>query len=122
MKPNWHYYEAHVNLGEMNQELTDKLAAVLSQIDFKTTDIVSMPYDGLETEDFTVIITTKDSNLKSLTKRINDSVLLLSGLGYNVQRYKIESTIIDSKYEDKLDLLHIGDKLNGNFETPQTNL
>lgn len=107
MKPNWHYYEAHINLGDMVDTLADGLPEVLSTIAFKTTDIVSMPYEGLETEDFTVIITTKDSNLKTLVQRIKDSVNLLIGLGYNVQRYKIESTIFDSKYEDAMGLLEI---------------
>lgn len=30
---------------------------------------------------------------------------MLQKFGYSVQRYKIESTIIDSKYEDKFNLL-----------------
>ncbi len=105
MKPNWHYYEAHINLGDMSQLLEDGLMEVLGKIDFKTTDIVTMPYEGLEQEDFHTILTTKDSNLQVLTQRVKDSVNLLAGLGYKVNRYKIESTIFDSKYEDKLELL-----------------
>lgn len=105
MKPNWHYYEAHLNLGPMDDILAEGLPEVLTKIGFKTTDIVNMPVAGLESEEFTVILTTKDSKLAILTERVSDSVNLLSGLGYNVQRYKIESTIYDSKYEDTLDLL-----------------
>lgn len=107
MKPTWHYYEAHINLGEMAGALADGLPEVLNKINFKTTDIVSMPYEGLESEDFTVIITTKDSNLKVLTQRVKDSVNLLSGLGYKVQRYKVESTITDSKYDDVFGLIGV---------------
>lgn len=98
-------YEAHINLGQMEKELEDKLQKVLENINFKTTDIVALPYEGLEQEEFYKIITTKDSNLRAITSRVENSVSLLQYLGYNVQRYKIESTIIDSKYEDKLDLI-----------------
>jgi hypothetical protein len=105
MKPNWHYFEAHINLGQMSEALEEKLPRVLENINFKTTDIVAMPYEGLEQEDFYKIITTKDANLRALTSRIENSVSLLRYLGYEVQRYKIESTVYDSKYEDKLDLL-----------------
>lgn len=105
MKPNWHYYEAHINLGDMSEELENKLQNFLETINFKTTDIVAMPYDGLEQEEFYKIITTKDSSLRNLTSRIENAVSLLRFKGYTVQRYKIESTIFDSKYEDKLDLL-----------------
>lgn len=105
MKPSWHYYEAHVNLSAMSEKLEDGLMEVLTKIDFKITDIVTMPYEGLEQEDFHTILTTKDSNLKILVDRVKDSVNLLIGLGYTVNRYKIESTILDSKYEDKLELL-----------------
>lgn len=107
MKPTWHYYEAHINLGAMVEALAEGLPEVLNKINFKTTDIVSMPYEGLESEDFTVIITTKDSNLKILTQRVKDSVTLLSGLGYKVQRYKVESTITDSKYDDVFGLIGV---------------
>lgn len=98
-------YEAHINLGEMSAFQEMNLQNLLDNMGFKTTDIVAMPYEGLEQEDFYKIITTKDSNLKVLTERIKNSVLILSSLGYNVQRYKIESTVFDSKYEDKLGLL-----------------
>ncbi len=106
MKPSNHYYEAHLNLGKMNSDLEKKLPDVLKEIEFKTTDIVSMPYKDLESEDFYIILTTKDSHLGTLTQRVKNSVSLLQELEYDVQRYKIESTIYDSKYEDKLELLN----------------
>lgn len=105
MKQSWHYYEAHINLGNMTEAQEEKLQSFLEIINFKTTDIVAMPYEGLEQEEFYKIITTKDSNLRALTSRIENAVSLLQYKGYQVQRYKIESTIFDSKFEDKLDLL-----------------
>lgn len=110
-KPSYHYYEAHINLGNMDEVLEEGLMEVLNKINFKTTDIVTMPYEGLEQEDFHTILTTKDSNLKVLTQRVKDSVNLLIGLGYKVNRYKIESTIVDSKYEDTLGLLRMREYL-----------
>ncbi len=105
MKPSWHYYEAHINLGKMPHWLDDYLPTVLRMVGFETTDIVNNPQPDLEQEDFYRIITTKDINLNTLTIRINSTVKYLKSLGYPVQRYKIESTIIDSKYDDKLGLL-----------------
>lgn len=105
MKPSWHYFEAHVNLGEMTKDEELALVHLLEEINFKTTDIVNTPYEGLEQEEFHTILTTKDNNLQNLTKRIKDSCNLLIKQGYKVNRYKIESTVIDSKYEDKFNLL-----------------
>ena len=98
-------YEAHINLGEMSPTLENMLQDILIELNFKTTDIVALPYKNLEQEEFYKIITTKDANLKNLTRRIKDTVKFLSGVGYKVQRYKIESTIFDSKYIDDLNLL-----------------
>lgn len=105
MKRNWHYYEAHINLGEMTKEQELALFHLLQEIDFKTTDIVNTTYEGLEQEEFHTILTTKDSNLNNLMKRIEDSCELLINVGYKVNRYKIESTVIDSKFEDHFGLL-----------------
>ena len=105
MKPNWHYYEAHINLGDMSEELEKALPNVLESIGFKTTDIVNSPIEGLEQEQFHTILTTNDPNLNNLKGRVGASVLLLQFYGYKVNRYKIESTIWDSKYEDALELV-----------------
>lgn len=105
MKPNWHYYEAHINLGEMDELQEANLKTVLDKIGFKTTDIVNSPIEGLEQEDFHTILTTNDPNLSALKGRVGTSVLLLQAHGYKVNRYKIESTIWDSKFEDALELL-----------------
>lgn len=105
MKRDWHYYEAHINLGKMDKTLEIVLPEVLKGIDFKTTDIVALPIKGLESEDFYKIITTKDTNLETMKLRVSSAVEQLIDMGYDVQRYKIESTIIDSKYEDFFNLL-----------------
>jgi 1,2-phenylacetyl-CoA epoxidase catalytic subunit len=104
-KRYWHYYEAHINLDEMSEPQEEMLQEVLDKICFKTTDIVALPYENMEQEDFYKIVTTQDKNLKNLIQRVSDSVNLLMGLGYKVKRYKIESTVFDSKYEDQLNLL-----------------
>lgn len=105
MKQRWHYYEAHINLGDMTSFEEKALPMLLDVLGFKTTDIVNVPIDGLEQEDFHTIITTKGENLAEITTRVRASVELLKLSGYKVNRYKIESTIIDSKYEDKWELL-----------------
>jgi hypothetical protein len=105
MKPNWHYYEAHVNLGEMDTIHKVALPEVLNNLDFKTTDIVNLPIEGLEQEDFDTIITTKSDKLEDIKNKVYLAVVGLTELGYKVNRYKIESTIIDSKFDDKWELL-----------------
>jgi hypothetical protein len=105
MKPSWHYYEAHISLEDNNLVYPKRLKETLERIDFQITDIVTMPVDGLEQEEFDYIITSRGTNLKEFTQKVLDAVITLQKEGYNVLRYKIESTIIDSKYEDKFNLL-----------------
>lgn len=99
MKPNWHYYEAHVTIREPADHQT--LLNALTFMGLKVVDLVNIDLDGMQNEEG-VITTMHSSNLQTLTEETSRAVKTLQSLNYEVLRYKIESTVIDSKYEDKL--------------------
>lgn len=102
MKPNWHYYEAHITLEDTDRP--EDLQSLLTDLGIKVVDLVNIPLDGLLNEEG--IITTLHSNRLDLLKdRVVYSVQALQSNGYKVLRYKIESTIFDSKHHDKFQLL-----------------
>lgn len=105
MKPSWHYYEAHISVLNEATVYPKRLKSVLDKIGFHLTDIVTVPLEGLEQEEFDYILTSKGNKLKGFTEQVKNAVTMLKNSGYTVLRYKIESTILDSKYEDKLELL-----------------
>lgn len=105
MKPNWHYYEAHISLGEMNKNDEDMLIPILNRVGFKVMDLAVIKKEGLENEPFHIIATAKSDCLQNLRDNVMSAVDTLKYAGYSVIRYKIESTIYDSKYEDALDIL-----------------
>jgi len=104
MKPEHHYYEAHVNLGPVKRP--EALQHDLAEVGLKIVDLVGIKLPGLESEEFGIITTMHETNLKRLVSDVSMAVRLLREWGYTVQRYKIESTVYDSKFEDKFGLLN----------------
>lgn len=101
MKPNWHYYEAHIEIAPIDQKNISLLKDDLQDLGFNLVDLV-----GIEREyNLNLITTFHADNLSDLQDVVYNSVKQLKALGYDVKRYKIESTVIDSKFEDKLELL-----------------
>lgn len=99
-------YEAHVTLGKMDARHKNMLImSILPKSGFKITDIITMLVKGLEQEEFDTVITGKGDNLRQFTNEVQTTVLGLRNNGFEVLRYKIESTVVDSKFEDKFKLL-----------------
>lgn len=103
MKPEYHYYEAYINLGPV--DCPKRLYVDLCGVGLKIVDLVQVEIPGLDSEEFGVITTMHETNLKRLVSKVSMAVRVLKVLGYTVQRYKIESTVYDSKFEDKFNLL-----------------
>jgi hypothetical protein len=102
MKPNWHYYEAHITIKdtENKQELLD----LLKDVGIKVVDLVNIPLDGLLNEEG-IITTMHGTTLSMLQLNVRLAVKTLQKYNYQVLRYKIESTVIDSKHDDVMNLL-----------------
>jgi hypothetical protein len=101
-KPNWHYYEAHITVEEPAQP--DSIYEVLDFLGLKVVDLVNINIKGLLNEQG-IITTMHSPNLQDLVDKTKLAVDTLKSYGYSVQRYKIESTVIDSKFDDSLKLL-----------------
>lgn len=102
MKPNWHYYEAHITVKESSNP--QKLLSRLRDLNLKVVDLVNINIEGLNNEEG-IITTLHGSNLAHLTEQVRQAVQKLQLEDYTVLRYKIESTVLDSKHDDKLQLL-----------------
>lgn len=103
-------YEAHISLGKMSKYAEDKLIPILNRVGFKVIDLAVIKKEGLEKEPFHIITTAHSKNLNSMCHNVSSAVDELRSQGYKVIRYKIESTVYDSKFEDKFNLLDENDK------------
>lgn len=101
MKPNWHYYEACIEIKPLDKKRLKELKVALDAIDFQIVDLVAIKRG----DELNIITTSHAKNLQALNNRVGTAVRILQKLGYTVMRYKIESTVLDSKHEDKLGVL-----------------
>lgn len=69
MKPNWHYYEAHINLAEAKNP--EVLAQYLRLLGLKVVDLVNLKLEGITSEEFGTITTMHSDNLADLVKKLN---------------------------------------------------
>lgn len=107
MKRIWRYYEAHLTILGMNEELLsyDSLLTEIKSLGLKPVDLVNIRREDLENEEFDLITTLHSPSLKEITAQTIKAVTHLKEKGYPVVRYKIESAVFDSKYEDTFNLL-----------------
>lgn len=101
MKPNWHYYEAHIELAPINQADMKLLEDDLRELQFDLVDLVAIRRE----DDLNLITTYHSTKLPELKEVVRGAVKRLKQWGYTVKRYKIESTVLDSKHDDSLALL-----------------
>lgn len=105
-KRDWHYYESHITIfGEQEDWQIDNLLSLLQSLNLKVVDLVNIKRQGLQNEEFDVITTMHSSNLQDIVDKTKFAVEKLKFYNYPVVRYKIESTVYDSKHEDALELL-----------------
>jgi hypothetical protein len=99
-------YEAHLNIDKLEDSQTHPaLLKLLTDLGLKVVDLVNIPLKGLESEEFGTITTMHSDNLQTLIDNTRKAVLALQKEGYRVLRYKVESCVLDSKFEDSMKLL-----------------
>lgn len=103
---NDHYFESHVTIAPVFGEELERVKAIVSMHKFRVADLLMKRSreDTPERSKNDTFCTGRDVDYENLRLRTMATVLALQSASFDVWRYKIESTIIDSKYSDSLGL------------------
>lgn len=101
------YYEAHVTIAPVFDEVREGAAVTAQQYGFKLAKLLMQKraVDAPERSKFDTFMTSHDRNLEDITKRTQDLVSALKAAGFSVWRYKIEDILVDSRLADEWNLL-----------------
>lgn len=101
------YYEAHVTIEPVFDDRLVHAAAVAQTHVFRIADLLMQKRTEhtVERSKYDTFMTGRHVSYAVLQERMINLVRDLRQQGYKVWRYKIESTIIDSKLDDALNLL-----------------
>lgn len=107
MKPDWHYFEAHITAEPVFGERLEQFKTVCGNWLFRVADLLMQKreQDIPERSKYDTFCTGRSSNYSELLFRTVELIKALKESGFKVWRYKIESTVIDSKYHDKFNLV-----------------
>lgn len=102
-----HYYEAHVTIEPIFDDLREGAAVTAQQYGFKLAKLLMQKRteDAPERSKYDTFMTSHDYNLEEITKRTKHLVRALQAAGLVVWRYKIEDIVVDSRLSDELGLL-----------------
>ena len=102
-----YYYEAHVTIEPVFDDLREGANVTARQYGFKLANLLMQKrsVDAPERSKCDTFMTSHDSNLENITNRTKNLVCALQVAGFNVWRYKIEDTVLDSRISDVLELL-----------------
>ena len=102
-----HYYEAHVTVEPVFNDVREGATVTAQQYGFKLAKLLMQKriVDAPERSKYDTFMTAHGVNLEDITNRTKDLVTALQAAGLNVWRYKIEDTILDSRIKDELGLL-----------------
>lgn len=101
-----HYYECHVTVAPVFGERLDEFKKIASQFSFRVADLLmkKRPDAALEVSPYDSFCTGRGKHYEDVRKRCELLVLTLKSNGFDVWRYKIEDTMLDSKINDELRL------------------
>lgn len=101
------YYECHITIDPVFGEERDRLARIIKPFKFKLAKLVMKKSKGDEYKDsqLDTFMTGHGKYYSKLKVRMVNCIEVAKIEGYNIRRYKIEDTIIDSKHEDLLELI-----------------
>jgi hypothetical protein len=108
------YYEAHVTLEPVYED--SPKAAVLRRIavkfDFRVADLLmkKRSIDTPERSMFDSFLTTRHPDFDVVKARVFCAVTALKDEGFDVWRFKIEDTVMDSQLEDYPDMPKVSGK------------
>jgi len=96
--PRWHYYEAHVTIEPPKDELDIKdVRRLAATHDFRVAKLL-MERDGrLVDHDKDMFCSARSQERQDILDRTLAFVRDLMAFGFSVYRYKIESTLVDSR-------------------------
>lgn len=97
------YYECHITIEPLSEELMPEVRQVAEQFGFKIARLLLQrrEEDTLERSKYDTFMTAKGKNYEDLEARMYGCVQELQMFGYKVWRYKIEDTILDVRIKPK---------------------
>jgi hypothetical protein len=98
-----HYYEAHVTTDPVPD--VEGFKRIVNGCGFVPAKLLMQKGKTVEPSDLDMFCTARSSNLGAIIDMTHDVVLALQSNGFKVRRYKIESTLIDSRDTDELHVL-----------------
>jgi hypothetical protein len=101
------YFESHVTIEPVFDDRLNSLKEICRQFNFHVADLLLKKRD-MDTEERSrndSFCTGRSKNYKELELKTRNLIVRLKEKGYQIWRYKIEEAIIDSKYEDSLNLI-----------------
>lgn len=101
------YYESHVTIEPVFDDRLDRFRELVKIDDFRAADLLMQKRleDTPERSKYDTFCTGRSSDLNHLREHMISLVKRLQAEGFTVWRYKIEDTLMDSRYDDVLSLL-----------------
>ncbi len=105
--PDWHYYESHVTIEPVFDERLALFIMLCRGQKFHVADLLmkKRAKDELVRSSLDSFCTSRSNDYKDIALRTKFLVDRLKEEGFKVYRYKIESTLVDSRYDDEFHLL-----------------
>lgn len=99
-----HYYESHVTIEPVFEERLELLRKIGPEYGFHVATLLmkKRPQDTAERSQNDSFCTARGISYSDLKDRTIDFVKRLQDEGFTAWRYKIESTLLDSRYDDSL--------------------
>jgi hypothetical protein len=93
------YFEAHITVDRPETNDWNLFKWIGLKYDWKCSKFDQDDVDGYHNKWF---MSARDTDLETLKVRVKNTTLLLINGEFNVIRWKIEDTVLDSKYGDTL--------------------
>jgi hypothetical protein len=93
------YFESHITVERADLSRWQTFESISWVKDWKPSRFDQDDVDGYHDKWF---LSARDQDLETLKGRIKDTIDSLTSVGFEVIRWKIEDTVMDSKYGDTL--------------------
>lgn len=102
-----YYYEAHVTIEPVFDERLAQAQVIARQHKFKVADLLmkKRERDSEERSKNDTFLTGHSKSYSDIQERVRAVVNQFKQEGFKVWRYKIEDTMLDSKFDDCLNIL-----------------
>jgi hypothetical protein len=100
--PAWHYYECHVTIDPVDGALLKEFTDICKENQFRVAALYMKKGTTLSPSDVDQFCTSRHTQYDVLYRRMLSLLWVLQGRGFVIRRYKIESTLLDSKYDDTI--------------------